>query len=210
MLNSTYFCRIPKKNGYGYKWPKLEELALACDVHISGLHDSSVDVLVTGLCLKWMVENGILVLQKNPDEPENSGTALPEKYSELNIDLEKPLDFDELPTTLFRKYQSSESTWKKLGFEIAESYEKQNEIENALKVYIYVLNKESLNINYFHYVIQRISIILRKMKKYEHDIKLLEYAINRMQNNNSNKEDFQYVISNLEDRLEKSRAKVKR
>jgi DNA polymerase III epsilon subunit-like protein len=58
MLRSTDFCKLGPKRYGEYKWPKLEELALECGFQVRGLHDASVDVRVTGLCLKRMVEKG--------------------------------------------------------------------------------------------------------------------------------------------------------
>jgi DNA polymerase III epsilon subunit-like protein len=103
MLKSTDFCKLGPKRYGEYKWPKLEELALECGFRVRGLHDASVDVRVTGLCLKKMVEKG-WIKQTEFDVP-----ILPEsirkpkiEYSELNMDLGSLLNFNELKTTPFQ------------------------------------------------------------------------------------------------------------
>jgi tetratricopeptide (TPR) repeat protein len=85
----------------------------------------------------------------------------------------------------------------------ASRYEQQGDIENALKTYIQLLNEDDLWISLFYNVIHKLSIILRKMKEYDCEVKLLEYAIGRIQNTDSNFSE----LSLLEERLEKSRPK---
>lgn len=58
MESTTDLCQIPSKNGRGYKWPKLVELAQFLKIDTSDIqwHDAAEDVEVTKRCLKTLFE----------------------------------------------------------------------------------------------------------------------------------------------------------
>lgn len=58
MKTTTNLCCIPHRNGYGYKWPKLIELAECLNIRTSdiNLHDSSGDVELTKRCFMYLLE----------------------------------------------------------------------------------------------------------------------------------------------------------
>jgi DNA polymerase III epsilon subunit-like protein len=272
MLRGTDFCKLGPKRYGEYKWPKLEELAYACGIQVSGLHDASVDVRATGLCLRTMVDkNYIKKSELNIEFPKTEVKEFKTKYSELNIDLDSLIDFEELKKDRFvsiteirirqmerfretldlkKFYRETHVPKYPLPIELdsfdyeflhndvfrikteyiykdgsikfddfiyrlevkeeslyAQSsvFEEYNNVEKAIKAYVQILNAEELEIELFSKVIHRLSIILRKMKEYEHDLKLLEYAIERIQNTNLNYSG----LPELEARLEKSAMKIK-
>lgn len=73
MKETTYICQIPfSDGGYGYKWPKLEELAKFLHVRFNkrALHDSLTDTRLTFQCFKRLHINKQLssyVYQNNLD-----------------------------------------------------------------------------------------------------------------------------------------------
>lgn len=72
MKRTTDLCRIEKYYGYGYKYPKLIELADYLHINYSDLklHDSSSDVELTKRCFKTLIEIGYY----NPKKQETSLT----------------------------------------------------------------------------------------------------------------------------------------
>lgn len=59
MKTTTDLCRIPKRNGgFGFKWPKLIELAEFLNIETDdiNLHDSSADVELTKRCFLYLLE----------------------------------------------------------------------------------------------------------------------------------------------------------
>jgi DNA polymerase III subunit epsilon len=61
MKCSTGLCKIPQKNGRGYKWPKLEELhRFLFDVGFEGAHDARNDVAAGLRCYRELVRRGVL------------------------------------------------------------------------------------------------------------------------------------------------------
>lgn len=58
MKESVEYCAIPNKNGDGYKWPKLVELADHLQINYSDikLHDSSDDVELTKRCFMQLLK----------------------------------------------------------------------------------------------------------------------------------------------------------
>lgn len=64
MSTSTKFCQLPKKNGYGFKWPKLEELhQILFNEGFDGAHDALADVIATQRCFFELVKRGIIKLR---------------------------------------------------------------------------------------------------------------------------------------------------
>jgi DNA polymerase III subunit epsilon len=61
MRCSTGLCKIPQKNGRGYKWPKLMELhTLLFGVGFENAHGASVDVAAGVRCYWELVKRGVL------------------------------------------------------------------------------------------------------------------------------------------------------
>ena len=62
MLATTEFCKLPKKRGFGYKWPKLEELhrILFDGENFADAHDALADVEATVRCAKELKRIGVL------------------------------------------------------------------------------------------------------------------------------------------------------
>ena len=61
MRCSTGFCRIPQKNGRGYKWPKLMELhTFLFGKGFDKAHDASADVAAGVRCYWELVRRGVL------------------------------------------------------------------------------------------------------------------------------------------------------
>lgn len=62
MLRNVEFCKLPKRSGSGYKWPRLYELAdcLYVDYSDLNLHDSSADVELTKRCFRALFEQGMI------------------------------------------------------------------------------------------------------------------------------------------------------
>ena len=61
MMCSTGLCKIPQKNGRGYKWPKLIELhTFLFGVGFEHAHDASVDVAAGVRCYWELVRRGVL------------------------------------------------------------------------------------------------------------------------------------------------------
>lgn len=59
MLTMTPICKLPKKQGGGYKWPKLSEAyKFAFGEEIQGAHNSLNDVRATARLYFWMQDNG--------------------------------------------------------------------------------------------------------------------------------------------------------
>lgn len=51
MKYSTNICKLPSRNGFGYKWPKLEELHhFLFEIGFDGAHDALNDVRATARC----------------------------------------------------------------------------------------------------------------------------------------------------------------
>ncbi len=51
MQSTTNYCRIEKQNGYGYKWPRLEELHLKLfNKNFDNAHDALADVRACARC----------------------------------------------------------------------------------------------------------------------------------------------------------------
>ena len=90
MKRTTSFCQIPKGWGYGYKWPKLTELADCLNIKYSyiHLHDSSGDVELTKLCFRELVSQGIYHLPRKTGmtislhvyDPDNLSFILRDEY----------------------------------------------------------------------------------------------------------------------------------
>ena len=66
MKKTANYCQIPKENGYGYKWPKLSELAdcLGVKYYDIPLHDSEGDVELTKRCLRELISMDVCKLPK--------------------------------------------------------------------------------------------------------------------------------------------------
>ncbi len=59
MLTMTPVCKLPKKHGGGYKWPKLSEAyVFAFNEGIEGAHNSLNDVRATAKLYFWMQDKG--------------------------------------------------------------------------------------------------------------------------------------------------------
>ncbi|HAN37657.1 MAG TPA: 3'-5' exonuclease [Chitinophagaceae bacterium] len=68
MLASTGYCAIPNTKGYGFKWPKLEELHFKLfERGFDGAHDALADVLATKDCFYELLERGIIQLPKQEE-----------------------------------------------------------------------------------------------------------------------------------------------
>lgn len=94
MKRTTSYCQIPKAWGYGYKWPKLTELAdcLYIDYSNISLHDSSGDVELTKLCFEGIVANGLYSI---PKESGITMTLHVESPDDLRFEISKngePID----------------------------------------------------------------------------------------------------------------------
>jgi DNA polymerase III epsilon subunit-like protein len=273
MLRGTDFCKLTPKRYGEYKWPKLEELALSCGFTVRGLHDASVDVRVTGLCLKTMVERNYITkeeLEKEFEIPKPKSQESKQRHYTIDIELDIIMNFQELKIMPFQniseislnrmemlrkdldlkkfykethavkyplpvaaiefeyKYEHDNlfriyALWKYKDGSVkpdefyyrieakADAYynkaqlEEQNDVENSLKTYIQTLNEDDVSIDTFYNTIHRLSVILRKMEQYSYDVRLLEYAIERIKKTNSH----YYGLSLLEERIEKSKRKIK-
>lgn len=63
MMTTTGYCRIPKANGKGYKWPKLEELyQVLFKKSFDGAHDALADITATKDCFFELVKRGVLAV----------------------------------------------------------------------------------------------------------------------------------------------------
>jgi len=61
MMESTNYCKLEKKRGSGYKWPKLEELhKILFDFDFDNAHDALADVHATRNCFYKLVELGVI------------------------------------------------------------------------------------------------------------------------------------------------------
>lgn len=58
MKTTTNLCKLPSRSRYGYKWPKLIELAEFLNIETDdiNLHDSSADVELTKRCFLYLLE----------------------------------------------------------------------------------------------------------------------------------------------------------
>jgi DNA polymerase-3 subunit epsilon len=110
MKESTNICKLPFANGgYGYKWPKLEELAKFLHVRFnkSALHDSLADTRLTFQCFKRLHINKQLssyVYQNNLDidtPVENAEELFPHQEASTYLDIDAPnlIIHDELLAT---------------------------------------------------------------------------------------------------------------
>lgn len=65
MKSTVDICCIPHKRGWGYKWPKLIELAecLCIKTDDINLHDSSADVELTKRCFIYLLEHRMISCQ---------------------------------------------------------------------------------------------------------------------------------------------------
>lgn len=62
-VSSTNYCKIPHKNGNGYKWPTLDELHRKLfNEGFDGAHDALVDVRACGRCLFELMDRGVIKL----------------------------------------------------------------------------------------------------------------------------------------------------
>lgn len=62
MMKSSNYCKIPGKNGKGYKWPKLEELYRHLfEKEMEGAHDAFADVAACAECFFELVKRGVIV-----------------------------------------------------------------------------------------------------------------------------------------------------
>lgn len=74
MKNATNLCRIPKKKGSGYKWPKLEEATrILCGYELDGAHDAMAD---TRACMD-------VFFAINKSKIKNYGGDTPEAFEDL-------------------------------------------------------------------------------------------------------------------------------
>ncbi len=72
MMKSTSFCRIPGKNGKGFKWPKLEELyGVLFGKTLENAHDAMADITATKECFFELVRLGVIELPQ-PEIPASS------------------------------------------------------------------------------------------------------------------------------------------
>lgn len=66
MSTSTQYCQLPKPNGgWGYKWPKLEELHQKLfNCGFDGAHDAMADVTATKDCFFELVKLGLIKIDQ--------------------------------------------------------------------------------------------------------------------------------------------------
>jgi antitoxin component YwqK of YwqJK toxin-antitoxin module len=61
MTSSTQWCKLPKANGRGYKWPKLEELYYKLfNEHFDNAHSAIADTKATMTCYFKLVDLGVI------------------------------------------------------------------------------------------------------------------------------------------------------
>lgn len=61
MRSTTNYCQIEKKNGYGYKWPRLEELHLKLfRKNFDNAHDALADVKACARCFFELKDKNII------------------------------------------------------------------------------------------------------------------------------------------------------
>ena len=61
MTSSTQWCKLPKANGAGYKWPKLEELYYKLfDENFDNAHSASADTEATMKSFFELVDKGVI------------------------------------------------------------------------------------------------------------------------------------------------------
>lgn len=63
MMKSTSYCKLPGKNGKGYKWPKLEELyEVLFGKQMENAHDALADVMACKDCFFELHRLGVITL----------------------------------------------------------------------------------------------------------------------------------------------------
>ena len=63
MMKSTSYCKLPGKNGKGFKWPKLEELyQVLFGKQMENAHDALADVMACKECFFELIKLGIITL----------------------------------------------------------------------------------------------------------------------------------------------------
>ena len=61
MQSSVNYCKIPSKNGFGYKWPRLQELHVKLfGYEFEDAHNSMSDITATLKCFKELKRRGII------------------------------------------------------------------------------------------------------------------------------------------------------
>lgn len=61
MMTSTSYCQIPSPRGWGYKWPKLQELHKTLfGYEFDGAHDAKADIVATAKCYFELVKRGVI------------------------------------------------------------------------------------------------------------------------------------------------------
>jgi DNA polymerase III subunit epsilon len=73
MTKTTGLCRIPAKNGRGFKWPQLKELySFLFGNDFEGAHDAGADIAATKDCFFELLKRGVVTLTP----PEGSGSLV--------------------------------------------------------------------------------------------------------------------------------------
>lgn len=63
MMKSTSYCKLPAKNGKGFKWPKLEELYNHLfTMQMENAHDALADVRATHACFMELLNRKVIEL----------------------------------------------------------------------------------------------------------------------------------------------------
>ena len=76
MHASTDLLRIPPKFGSGYKWPSLSEAyEYVADAELEGGHDALVDAKACLRVFRYLVEKGVVSLDKEQEEASNNNTS---------------------------------------------------------------------------------------------------------------------------------------